>query len=531
MPLPLREYQREAIEAIEVAEHQGVRRPLVVHPTGTGKTVTFSHLIANRPSRALVLVHRDELVNQTIEKMGLIAPEIKVGVVKAERDERHAHVVVASVQTAHRSNRLAGLDGFATVIVDEAHHAPAPSWMRVLEHLGSFDADGPLTVGFTATPERDKGSLGVWEQVVHYRSIREMIYGDHLAPVQGQIVATSADLSVIHKSHGDLVEAELGHELERSGAIAEIADAYVTFAKDRKGVAFTPTVATAHHLAAELVERGIAAEALDGTTPLDERRRILGRLTTGETQVITNCAVLTEGFDEPSIDCIVVARPTTFHGLYVQMVGRGLRKHPGKTDLLVLDVTGASERHDLVAYVDLGLGIPAGSTKEPGEGLDGPRCELCHRPMGKLAAGRRHANCRAGRTGTVDVFAASKLRWLPVDGGFCLGAGQDVIVMVPLDEERWRLASYSAGQLKVLHDSLPVDWAQGIGEDRAKAYSKLTKRNARWLDQEPTAHQLTRLVREGLPAAKLDSVRTRGQAADLITRIQARRAVRKLARG
>lgn len=550
MTLPLRQYQQEAIEAINQAEADGVRRPLVVHPTGTGKTVTFSHLIASRPGRALVLVHRDELANQTVEKLDIIAPELGTGIVKAEYDEYDADVVIASVQTAHRPNRLARLSGFSTVVVDEAHHAPAPSWMRVLDHLGSLgDGDGPLTVGFTATPERDKKRLGVWDKVVHYRSIREMIYQDFLVPINGQAVSTSADFSRVRMSRGDFSEGDLGDALERSGALDEIADSYVTYAKNRKGVAFTPTVQTAHELARCLDARGVIAEAVDGTTPVDERRAILARLRTGETRVVANCAVLTEGFDEPSIDCIVVARPTTFHGLYVQMVGRGTRKHPGKADLLVLDVTGASERHDLVAVVDLGVDeTTAREKKLPGaeqecavcpfecENPELHFCELCDRQLTADAiavAGRRHDNCRAKRTSKVDVFATSKLRWLPIETGYCLPAGKDVVVMVPVEGSAglWRLVSYSGGRIEVLYESLPLEWAQGIGEDRIKAFGRLAHRDARWLAEAPTERQRSRLVRDGLPEHKLAAVRTRGQAADLITRIQARKAVRKLEKG
>src|SRR5690554_2883612 len=397
--LDLRPYQASAIEAITTADREGVRRPLVVHPTGTGKTVTFSHLIARRASigRALVLVHRDELAQQTVAKIGMVAPELTTGVVKAERNEVDRDVVVASVQTIHRDNRLAALlaaGPVETVVVDEAHHAPAPTWTKVLTGLGSFSPYGPLTVGFTATPERDGKSLGVWEKVVSYKSIREMIFHGYLCPITGQTVQTSMDLGKVRKTRGDYADGSLGDELENSGAIEEIADAYVKYAADRKGVAFTPTVETAAHLAAALCDRGIPAEMVSGGTPVEDRRAILGRLKSGQTQVVTNCAVLTEGFDEPSISCVVVARPTKFHGLYVQMVGRGIRLYPGKKDLLVLDVTGASERHDLVAVVDLGLDTddPAGSPKKPGEGrkcaaCGGPcvdpshLCRLCSRPL------------------------------------------------------------------------------------------------------------------------------------------------------
>lgn len=551
--LELRPYQTKAIDAIVDAEAQGVRRPLVVHPTGTGKTVTFSHAIKKRAGlgRSLVLVHRDELAQQTIDKIAMIAPELATGIVKAERNEVDADVVVASVQTVHRDNRLAALlaaGPIETVIVDEAHHAPAPSWTKVLTTLGSFSPYGPLTIGFTATPERDGKALGVWERVVSYMSIREAIFAGYLCPIRGQVVQTSMDLGRVRKSGGDYADGSLGTELEDSGAIEEIADAVLEHAKDRKGVAFTPTVATAHRLAAALVARGIHAEALDGTTPTDQRRAMLRRLRKGPTQWIVNCGVLTEGFDEPSISCVLVARPTKFHGLYVQMVGRGTRLSPGKTDLLVLDVTGASERHDLVSVVDLGLETDDKRRKKSKDELTEQakcptcgvpdcgwpelhRCLLCHRylPAELTAEGaRKHENCRASRTGSVDVFAASKLRWLPVGAGWCIGAGDEVVVMVPAGEETWRLASYLNGRIEVLHDQLPSQWAMGIGEDRAKAFGKLSERDARWLRQAPTDLQLSRLVREGLPENKLGRVRTRGEASDLLTRIKGRRALVKL---
>lgn len=548
--LDLRPYQTDAIGAVGQAEREGVRRPLVVHPTGTGKTVTFSHLIAQRAEtgRALVLVHRDELAAQTVAKINMIAPEMSTGIVKAERNEVDANVVVASVQTVQRDSRLAQLGDFATVVVDEAHHAPAPSWTKVLNGVGSFSPYGPLTVGFTATPERDGKSLGVWERVVSYMSIREAIYGGYLVSIEGQTVATSMDLGRVRKTRGDYQDGDLGEALEDSGAIEEIADAYLEYAKERKGVAFTPTIKTAEHLAEALRARGILAEALSGATPTEERRAILARLKTGQTQVVCNCAVLTEGFDEPSISCVVVARPTKFHGLYVQMVGRGTRLYPGKKDLLVLDVTGASERHDLVSVVDLGLEVDEARKKRDGQSeeqecpscrvpgsecnVDHHRCALCHRflPARLVQEGTyRHETCQVtGGTRKVDVFAASRLRWLPVESGWCLGAGQEVVVMLPAGLDTWRLATYQNGRVKVLHEQLPADWAMGIGEDRAKAFLKLVERDARWLARPVTDAQKGRLIREGFPAEKLGRIKSSGDAADLITRIQARRAVRKM---
>jgi superfamily II DNA or RNA helicase len=554
MKITPRPYQERALANIEQAEREGVRRPLVVHPTGTGKTVTFGAMIERRADRgrSIILVHREELAAQAVEKLSWQAPHLSTGIVKAERNEVDADVVVASVPTIQRDARMAELlfsarrSPFGTIIADEAHHAPAPSWTKALTALGAFNAVGPLAVGFTATPERDNGkTLGVWEKVVDYMSIREAIYGDFLVPIlPAEVVETSMDMRKVRKTGGDYSDGDLGRELENSGAITQMADAVLEHASDRKGVAFLPTVKTSQLLAEALRARGIKAEHVDGATESGERKAILRRLKTGETQWVTNCAVLTEGFDEPSISCVLVGRPTKFHGLYVQMVGRGTRLCPGKKDLLIIDVVGASNRHELIGVVDLGLDLDEGKRKKDGEReplacptcevpceVTWHRCELCRRylPVGITSVGEiRHEKCRAGRKGKVDVFGASRLAWLPVGPAWVLGAGQEVVVMVPEGVDTWRLAAYEKGKVNVLHDALPSDWAMGIGEDRAKAFQKLVERSARWRKSPVTDRQKTRLIREGLPESALPRVRTAGEAADLVTRIQGRRAVRKL---
>lgn len=555
--LDLRDYQERALDNIETAEREGVRRPLVVHPTGTGKTVTFGAAVDRRrgKGRSLIMVHRDELASQTIEKMGWQAPELSTGLVKAESNEVGADVVVASVQTGSRENRLAQIlasqehyGAFGTIIVDEAHHAPAPTWTRMLTGLGAFNPYGPLAIGFTATPERDNGkTLGVWEKVVDFMSIREAIYKNYLVPIlPAVVVETRMDMTQVRRTGGDYSDGDLGREIEESGAITQMADAVLEHAAERKGVAFLPTVRTSKLLADALRARGIRAEHVDGTTETTERKAILARLKTGETQWVTNCAVLTEGFDEPSLEAVMVGRPTKFHGLYVQMVGRGTRLHPGKKDLLVLDIVGASQRHELIGVVDLGLDLDdPRKKKEPGEEtekmpcpscgvpceFETHRCQLCHRYLPAsiaLEGGTRHENCRSGGKANVDVFGASRLSWLPVGPAWVLGAGKEVVVMVPEGMDTWKLAAYEGGRLHVLHDALPSDWAMGIGEDRAKAFQKLAERSARWRNQPASQLQKSRLLREGLPEGALVRVRTAGDAADLVTRIQGRRAVKKL---
>jgi superfamily II DNA or RNA helicase len=553
-----RDYQERALENIEQAEREGVRRPLVVHPTGTGKTVVMSTAVSRRADRgrSILMVHRDELADQTIEKLGWQAPELSTGLVKATSNEVGADLLVVSVATGSRTNRLTQIlesqekyGPFGTIICDEAHHAPAPSWTRMLTGLGAFNPYGPLAIGFTATPERDNGkTLGVWEKVVDYMSIREAIFQGHLVPIlPAVVVETQMDMKRVSKGRdGDLSGGDLGRELEDSGAIAQMADAVVQHASDRKGVAFLPTIRTSELLADALRQRGIRAEHVDGETEKGERKAILKRLKTGETQWVTNCAVLTEGFDEPTISCVLVGRPTKFHGLYVQMVGRGTRTAMGKENLLVIDVVGASQRHELIGVVDLGLDLDdERKKKEPGEEterqacptcleaceVEEHRCNLCNRYLPALLVAEfetRHENCRARTGGIIDVFGASRLTWLPVGPAWVLGAGKEVVVMVPEGLDTWKLASYENGRVNVLHDMIPSEWAMGIGEDRAKAFQKLAERSARWRNQPASQLQKSRLLREGLPEKALPRVRTAGEAADLVTRIQGRRAAKKL---
>lgn len=560
--LGLRPYQRRALEAIETAEKEGVRRPLLVYPTGTGKTVIFSHALKERAEkgRGLVIVHREELADQAQKKLAIIAPEIRTGIVKADRNDVDADVVIASVQTASRDNRLAELvesgrrSAFATVIYDEAHHAPSPTGTKLLRGLGSWSEFGPLTLGFTATPERDNGkTLGVWERVVSYMSIREAIYGDrkkgeeggYLVPIlPAVVVETGMDMKRVRKTGGDYSDGDLGREIEESGAIAQMADAVLENASDRKGVAFLPTVRTSELLADALRARGIKAEHVDGMTPADERRAILHRLHTGETTWVTNCAVLTEGFDEPSVSCVLIGRPTKFHGLYVQMVGRGTRLFPGKKDLMVIDIVGASNRHELIGLVDLGLDLDdPRDKKEPGEQQACPscgvpcefeehRCRLCNRYLPAdicLGGGTRHLNCQSGGAGRVDVFGSSRLAWLPLPGGaYCLTAGKEVVVMAPIGEETWKLAAYEGNRLTVIQDEIPAEWAMGIGEDRAKAFQRLAERTARWRNARASDAQKSRLLRQGFPENQLHRVRTMGEASDLSTRITGRHALRRM---
>jgi superfamily II DNA or RNA helicase len=395
-----RDYQLECIRAIHTRWDAGLFRPASVLPTGAGKTVVFSHLAeeyltANPGKRVLVLSHTDELVQQAANKMRQVAPHRTVGIVKAERSEVTAQVVSASVQSLRHPKRRNALRNVGLIIVDECHHAVAPTYRKVLEHFGALPAKcsecngsghsgdsavpggqcwdcrgsgfyngGQVTcrvAGFTATLVRgDKAKLAeVWEDVAYRKDIAFMIRRGYLLDVKGRrVVVPDLDLGRVKTSGGDYREGSLGEELERAMAPEVVAKAYVEHAGDRKGLVFAPTVESAYAFAEAFQDEGIKAEVVHGALARDERRAILTRLREGTTQVVANCMVLTEGFDEPSVSCAVIARPTKSSGLYQQMVGRVLRPdltlpQAERGHALILDVVGISTRHDLRSLVDL----------------------------------------------------------------------------------------------------------------------------------------------------------------------------------
>jgi superfamily II DNA or RNA helicase len=511
-----RPYQREAVAAILAAATRGVRRPLLALPTGTGKTIVFALLVQQRGGRALVLAHRDELIQQAVDKLQLVDPGMALGVVKAERDEHNAPTVVASVQTLSRKERLARLvPDFRTIVVDEAHHAPADTYQRVLRYCRAWSPEGPLVLGVTATPERgDRQSLRqVFQRIVYHKSLLEMMQAGYLTDLRAIQVLLQADFDALHLRRGDFVEAELETMLLEANAPAQVLAAFQAHAATRKALLFTPTVATAYAMADTFGAAGIAAEALDGSTPLETRRAILQRLRTGETQVVANCAVLTEGFDEPSVDCIIIARPTQSRPLYQQMLGRGTRTYPGKTDCLILDVVGVSTRHTLQTAATL-LGCAAAE-------LDGQTVTEAVAARERREREREEAIQGTLRSTPVDLFTRRALRWVQTrQGAWVLSLGQHgTLRLVPDGADTWQVVQVRREATPVrLGEALPLAYAQGLAEDfaRQQGVVQLVDAEAPWR-QQPATEKQTALLRKLGIAVRPEL--TKGEAAELITAV------------
>jgi superfamily II DNA or RNA helicase len=357
----LRDYQRSAIAAVrrELAVH---RSTLVVAATGTGKTVTFAELArieVSHGGRALILVHRDELIRQAGRKCEAVGlwPDVECG---SRRANTLAKVVIASVQTL-RGKRLArwARAHFTLVIVDEAHHAVANSYRAVLDYF-----DGAKIVGVTATPNRADGVglIEVFASVAYRYEIRQAIAEGFLVPIVARrVVVESIDLDAVAMRAGDFAQDQLAKVMADERAIRGVVTPFLELAADRQSIGFCVDVAHAHAVAAAMNKlRHGCARAVDGKTDDDEREYLLAAHAGGEFQFLMNCDLLVEGYDAPSVSCVAMIRPTKSHGRFIQCAGRGLRPSPetGKRDCLLLDLTGTGSKHQLVGPVDCLTGSP-----------------------------------------------------------------------------------------------------------------------------------------------------------------------------
>jgi len=537
--LNLRDYQREAVGAVRQAWAEGVRRPAIVLPTGAGKTVVFAHIGAimyERGVRSLILAHRDELIEQAAAKVRAVAPGLRVGIVKAERREiRGRDIVVASVQSLARQARRdeVAAAGLRLVIVDEAHHAVADTYMAVLRDLGCFETDplaGAYALGVTATLGRtDKVALGqVWERVVFKRDIVTLIRQGYLVNAKGvRVRVEGLDLSKVARSRGDYRDGALSEAMHDALAPAAVARAYVEHAKDRSGVLFAPTVAMAYEMAEALRAEGISAVGLDGTMATADRRALLAQHARGDVQVICNCMVLTEGWDAPWCSAVVIARPTSSAPLFVQMAGRALRPYPGKRDAMIIDVVGVTGRHRLASVVDL-AGADRVERLEADLAEYEPDAEIDL--LGLLDPSEGGARPRrAGFDGdlsseVVDLFGASRQAWLRTARGvWFLGAGDKLIFLAPEAEPgRYAVARCPQNAIggEFLQRDVDLDMAMSWGEQYATEDAKtLVRRGAGWRKLAPSQQQLVMAARLDLSS----EVATRGELSDAISTVFASR--------
>ena len=344
--ISLRPYQTEARDAILHEWSVGNRKTLLVLPTGCGKTVVFSSVVQNRVEqggRALIMAHRGELLEQAADKLKKVCGLDSV-LEKASSTSigSNVPVTIASVQSLAQPKRLAQFarDYFTDIIVDEAHHCLSDSYQRVLEHFSSANI-----LGVTATPDRgDQRNLGKYFDSKAYEySMSQAIKEGHLCPVKAQLIPLELDIADVGISNGDYAVGEIGSAL--TPYLDQIAQEMVNYCKGRKTVVFLPLVSISQKFCTILRSYGFTAAEVNGNS--EDRTEVLEAFERGEFDVLCNSMLLTEGWDCPSVDCVVVLRPTRVRSLYQQMVGRGMRLSPGKDHLLLLDFLWMTDKHDL----------------------------------------------------------------------------------------------------------------------------------------------------------------------------------------
>lgn len=523
--LKLRDYQRQAIDAVFEAWLTDTKAPAIVLPTGAGKTVVFSHLVKEWQAsdgwtaekygrRVVILVHRDELADQALNKLRQVLPaNVSTGKVKAHDNQVHADVMVCSVQTLASLNRRLGLlksqdesGAIGLIITDECHHAAAASYRKV------YDAfPDALRLGVTATMARGDGAgLGkVWDDVVYQKSILNMIANGYLVDVKAKAIkVTDLAMDQVKVSRGDYQTGELGDALMESGALAAIPKAYKEHASGRRGIVFTPTVETAQAAADELNRAGVRTAVISGETTREDRRRAYDDFRTGRVQVLSNCMVLTEGFDAPWAEVAVIARPTRSAPLYTQMVGRVLRPYPGKAGALVLDLVGASA-NGLRTLVDLTPGevVQVKPEETLAEAVIREEREKNKRvPAGSIAFELRVRE--------VNLFAGSRGAWHRTRKGVMyldVGKGKRIILWPAEDKSSglWDVVCQATGQRWVRHPeyrnldiSMAMAWGEAVAEDHAEFSPR---KDASWRKKPATERQKDYAIRRGIDPTGLNA--------------------------
>lgn len=344
--MELRPYQETARQKVQEEWKEGKKRTLLVLPTGTGKTIVFSKIIEDRVKkgeRVLVIAHRGELLEQASDKL-YKSTGLKTATEKAEQTSLGSfyRVVVGSVQTMQREKRLNQFppEYFDTIVIDEAHHAISDGYQRVLHHFEDANV-----LGVTATPDRgDMRNLGSYfESLAYEYGLAEAIKSGYLSPIKALTIPLKLDLSNVKQQAGDFSTKDLGTALDPY--LEQIAEEMKKQCFNRKTVVFLPLVKTSQKFRDILNQHGFKAAEVNGEST--DREQVLKDYEEGKYNVLCNSMLLTEGWDCPSVDCVIVLRPTKVRALYSQMVGRGTRLAPGKKELLLLDFLWHTERHEL----------------------------------------------------------------------------------------------------------------------------------------------------------------------------------------
>ena len=368
-PMIPRPYQEEALAALHEHVCSKETNPCIVLPTGSGKSPVMAWAVERwkrqyPPFRRIILAHTKELVAQNAEKLSIIWPGADLGIYSAglRRRESNRDITFASIDSVYM--KATDFDPFHAVIVDEAHRIPARADGKYRQFIDEARLNNRnlRVIGFTATPFRmGLGNIchkdHVLQEICYEANVRDLIDQGYLCRLRSKVAEHQADVSKVHKRGGEFIAKELAEAVDREDVVAQAVSEAVRIirAENRQAtIVFCVGVEHCEHVSREFARHGIEAPALTGSTGMKLRDHICGSFKRGRLNTICNVNVLTEGFDATRVDCIVLLRPTESKGLYVQMVGRGLRIDERKDDCLVLDFAGCIERHGPIDAIDAG---------------------------------------------------------------------------------------------------------------------------------------------------------------------------------
>jgi DNA repair protein RadD len=527
---------------------------LSIASTGFGKTIALSAVVAKSlegsDAKACILAHRDELTAQNRTKFGRVAPDISTSVVDAETKSWAGRATFAMVPTLTRPANLAAMPALDLLVIDEAHHAVADSYRRIIDHVRGANAACRI-FGVTATPNRGdrKGLREIFDNVGDQVRLGELIASGHLVPPRTFIidVGVQEQLRAVRKTAADYDMTEVAQIMNRAPVTDEVVRHWQEKASERPTVVFCSTVAHAENVAAAFNGAGISAAVIHGDLDAGTRRRILAAYAAGEIRVIVNVAVLTEGWDHPPTSCVVLLRPSSYKSTMIQMVGRGLRtvdpeEHPGivKTDCIVLDFGTSSLIHgtleqdvDLDGKTETGEAptktCPACEAEIP---LSATECPLCVE-----AFPREIVECDEGPDATslsgfimseIDLLKRSSFAWVDLfgDDAALMANGFNAWGGIFHLDGRWHAVGGSKGRAPRLLGvgertvclAQADDWLNEYETDESAFKSK------GWLKQAATEKQLQYLP----PAFRQDYGLTRYRASALMTFGFNKREIRQL---
>jgi ATP-dependent helicase IRC3 len=536
MNIKLRPYQQEALDSICENYANGINKQLVVLPTGAGKTVIFSHLplIKQDCLPMLVLAHRSELLDQARTKIMASNPELTVEIEQAERKAGKVDVVVASVATLGRNGtpRIEEYpkDYFKSIVIDEAHHAAAPTYRRIVDY---FSPD--FLLGVTATPQRSDSTrlIDVFQEIVYYKSIQDLIEDKWLCPLVGFRVESNTDISQVQITNGDYAQGQLEDIIDTPERNAHIVAAYRDLAPDKKAIVFASGVKHAEHLALSFRQASVETAVIIGTTPREEREEILAHFATGKISVIVNVGVLTEGFDEPSVQAIILAKPTRSALLYTQIVGRGTRLHESKEHCIIIDIADTTKGKKPIGLPTL-LGLPpdfdlqgqsltdvAKKYEELETFCPGEAVRVLNPEDIDLAYTRINLFMPPPPNQFVQEF--SKLVWAEIgEDEYHLGLSNDESMRIKCDTlGRWNVTVHDNHAKTTRLLGVVADIREAFArsdkwvQTNRSASMSLLDSSATWRSDSPTDPQKKVLKRIGIP---LTSDMTKGMASQIISR-------------